>query len=137
MPRYRHDGARAVFHQHKVSNPDGYLYIRERVPRGQARGHPALFHFGHVRLSHLDLAHLGDEGRKLRIVLRRLSRQRMLGCYRYVGHAHQRVRPGGIDRQALVAGTRERQFHAVRPANPVALHDLDLFWPAGHVIQRF
>src|SRR5690554_8099864 len=58
----------------------------------------------------------------------------MTGGDRYIGYAHQCIGAGGVDRQmlCLTAITRldiKTEFNALRLADPVALHGLDLLGP--------
>ena len=63
----RHDGARAVTHQHKVSYPDWQRLVSQWMLRPQAGVHTQFFHRGHIGLGHGAGADLLAEGMELSI----------------------------------------------------------------------
>ena len=92
------------------------------------------FEFG---FRHPALFALVDELLQFGIVARGLERQRMLRRNRKIGHAHQGVGPRGEDFQRLAALDVEADLQAFRAPQPVALHDLDGFRPAGEFVKTF
>ena len=96
-----------------------------------------LFHGGHVGFCRGVLLTLLNKRRNVFIGFRRPFRQRMLGRYGNISRAHQGIRPSGKYRQGLggIVLGNEIDFSALATANPVALHVLNRFRPARHIIQ--
>ncbi len=144
--RHAHHRAVAVAHQHVVADPDLDALAGQRVRHVQTGRHALLLHRRDVGLDHAAPATFVDERGELRVRLRRLLRQRMLGGHRRERHAHDRVRArrenvhaAVADQLAIVAAdiVREREAHALALADPVRLHRLHAFGPAGHLVQVF
>ncbi len=135
MRRATEDGAGAVVHQHEVGDIDRQLPRRvERVGDGEAGIVAALFRRLDRRRRRAAAPALGDEVGQIRVALGGGQRYRMIGGDRQKLGAEQRVRPGRIDLDLSgaerVGGKRETDHLAFRPADPVALHHLDLLGPA-------
>ena len=136
MPGHGHDGTRAVAHQHEIGDPQRYLVTRQRVNRGNTKGHALLLHRLERRLGGICLDALCNERCDVGIGPGRLGRQRMLRGDGHVGNTQQRIGPRRVDGQGLVLVLDvERQFHAFGAANPVALHCFDRVRPARHAIE--
>ena len=134
--RHRHHRAGAVAHQHEVGHPHRDRLAAERMDRAQAGVHAALFLGFEFSLGDAAAPEIGDEVGQLRVVLRGMQRQRMLGGDRQEGHPHQRVRPGGEHAQRLgCALDREVDLQPFAAADPVALHGLDRVGPARQRVQ--
>src|SRR5690606_27618698 len=107
----------------------------------QPGGHAFLVLGGDVGFGYAAALAFVDEGLQRRVVPGRLGGQGVFGGDRDIGGAHQGVGAGGehlelasmADRGQVVG---EVHFHAHRLADPVALHGLDLFRPAGQLVQR-
>ncbi len=141
MRRYGHYRAFAVTHKHVVGDPYRQFLASQRVQHIQRGWQAFLFLGGNICFGHTAALALIDKGLQFGVALGGLGRQRMLGSYRNVGRAHQRVGAGGKDLQGAVvtdagAVVRELDFHPGGLADPVTLHGLDLFRPAGQLIQR-
>ena len=141
VARYGHQGAGAVVHQHKVGDPNRNLFLGQRVDGLETGINTFLFHGGHFGLSDLAVTALVDKLCHVAMALCRRLGQRMLGSDRHVAHAHQGVRAGGVNGQAVFTVFQgEGQLGTGGLADPVALHGLDLFRPAFqvvHVVQQF
>ena len=131
---HRHDGTRAITHEHVVSNPHRHRLAGDRVGGCSASKHPGFF--ARVGLS----VGVSDAGRCLAIridcgaLLRRgeCVNERMLRRQHYEGGAKQRVWSRG--EHFNIAGTRcKAHTRAFAAANPVALHDLDRLGPVKAV----
>ncbi len=105
----------------------------------QARIHAELFGLGHVGLGDRCLLAGGNEFSELSVVLRQRQRNRMFRGQTNVGHAVERVGPGGIDLDAIEVGHRfiqsKGQRHAAAFSNPVALHGAHGFGPTVKRVQ--
>ncbi|MPN06113.1 hypothetical protein SDC9_153368 [bioreactor metagenome] len=81
-----------------------------------------------------------DECGQLRVAGCRLGGEWVFGCHGDVSGAHQRVGTGGehLEHAGLADGGQvvgEVDFDAFRAADPVLLHQLDLFRPARQVVE--
>ncbi len=110
----------------------------------KARRHPLLFHGREVGFDGRSVLAFLDEGGELRIRLRGVRGERMLGGDGAEGHAHdgvgargEDIHPAVADRLAVVAPdvVREREAHALASADPVGLHGLHRLGPARHLVE--
>ena len=122
---HRHDRAGAVVGQHVVGRPHRDPLAVHRVDRVHAQEDAGLLPVGRLPLDVGQLAHL----RQVRLELGPLRVGAQLGGQRRVGRDHeerraeQRVRPGRVDGDRLVAALdHEVDVGAGGPADPVALH---------------
>ena len=131
----------AVFHQHEIGDPDGVAGAWDEGVGDPHLGIKALlfasFNRHNGRAGGLAF---GDEGRDLRIARGDGGRQRMFRRDRQEGHAEQRIRPGGVNRDIGNPGFRLHQIEgeprALTAADPVGLHQPHPFRPAIQIIQR-
>ncbi|RML97279.1 hypothetical protein ALQ86_05728 [Pseudomonas amygdali pv. eriobotryae] len=140
--RHGHDCAIAIMHQHVIGDPHRQFFAGQRVLDEQRSRLAFLFLSGNVGFGNAAAFALIDERLQLRVALRGQGCQRVFGGNGDIGRAHQGVRAGGedfqctgfADRRLIV---RKLHFHAARPADPVALHGLDLFRPARQLVEAF
>ena len=137
MRRHGHNCARAILHQHEVPNPDGKLFVVERIQR-VATGEEAFFlHGRQIFRFHGTLAHLGQ----LRLRLGARGR-----AFEQLGHQGMRRRKNdgrcpvnrvdarGEDfNRPRACGACHRKFHfgTLRFADPVFLHQNDALGPCA------
>ncbi len=128
VPGDRHDGARAVVHQHVVGDPHLDLRAGRRVQRSAAGEDPGLLLVADLPRHHILRRRLGPI-RLDRAALRvggECVDQRMLGSEHEEGRTEERVGARGVDgdpRARRIAGA-EGDLGAVRAAEPVLLrHD--------------
>jgi hypothetical protein len=127
FPWHRHDGARAVAHEHVVGDEERDLGAAERVhhPCGEA-----LSSLRSIRGRPLDLGLTrcfrpeGSHRPALLLVGHQLVHQGVLRGEHRVRHAEGRVGARGEDAQSQPgpADHRKVKFRPVTPADPVALH---------------
>ena len=134
---YRHDGARAVGHQHIVSDPDRDGLPVDRIDCIRTGELAGLLLVGRELAVHIG-AVLGrsDIGidRALARIGRDLADQRVLGCEHAVGGAEEGVGPSGEDHKALLAiGDLEADLGSLGATDPVPLHLQDAFGPVQTV----
>ena len=131
-----HDGARAVAHQDVVGNPDRHR-LAGRGVRGAGAGEDAglaLGQVGALQLALVPCVRDVSRDRVAPVLGRDLGDQGMFGRQHAVGGPEQRVRPGREHGEAPVAaGDRHPDLGAVRLADPVALHLLDVLGPVDLV----
>ena len=126
---HAHDGARSVFHQHVIGNPDWDFFLRRRICCVGAGEDTGLID-ARLPRDQILLRRPFAIGLNLFLFLRRRQRldQRVLGSEHHVSRAEDRVRTCGEDANlALLAGDflcLELQLGAFRPANPVPLRGL-------------
>ncbi len=142
--RHAHHGAVAVGHQHVVADPDVDLLAGERMRDDEPGRHPLLLHRREVGFHHAAAPAFVDERGELRIRLRRMRRERMLGGDRAERDAHDRVDArredvhlAVADQRAVVAAdvVRKGEAHADALADPVRLHRLHAVGPARHPVE--
>ncbi len=132
--RHGHDGAGAVAHQDVVGDPDRNLCPVDRVG-GERSGEGTGLLSGVVGpILVVGGGRGGDIGLDLGLLIggRQLGDQRVLGGEHHERGAEQGVGPGGEDLDVAGGGT-EPNGGATRPADPVALHDLDGLGPVQGV----
>ena len=131
-----HDRAGTVGHQHEIADPDRQFLARNGMDRLET-GIDALLLLGfQLGRRSTALPAFGDEIGHACVVRRCPLRQRMFGCDREEGDAHQRVRPGGEHLQRFpAAGNIETDLQTFRAPQPVALHGLDRIGPALQRVQ--
>ena len=103
-----------------------------------ARRHPFLFHRRQIGLGDAALLAFLNEGGKRRIIARGVGRQRVFGGHGDKSDAHDRICARGEHPQLFrlaIQHVREGKTHALALADPVLLHQLDLFRPAGQLVQ--
>ena len=139
----RHDRAGAVIRQHVVGRPDRDRLAVDRVDGVAAQEHAGLVPLGRLTLDIGQLPHVSLVSLQRRPVLGRaqLSRQRRVGRDDEERGPVQRVRPGGEDRDGLLATLDlEADVRALAAADPVALHQQDALGPPAlqrrHVLQQ-
>ena len=135
---HRHHRTVAVAHQNIIAHPDFDLLAGQRVCDEDTRRHPLLFHGGEIRLRHAALLAFVHEGSQFRIIPGSVSRQRMFRRHGNKGHAHDRIGARGEHPQLFrlaIQLIRKGKAHAFALADPVLLHQLDLLWPARHLIK--
>jgi len=131
------DGARAVFRQDEVGDPDRDLGAGEGVQNLQARVPADLLGLFDLGLGGAALAAFGDEGCDLGIGLGQLLRDGVVRGQADEAGAEQGVGAGRIDFDGVVTGRgragREGPLHLQTPgpADPVFLHQADLVGPAA------
>ena len=128
--RHGHDGTCTISGQNVLSNPDGNLFVGERIDgvgTGEDTGHlvvhlaltlGALLHVGNIVFHFLFLFGRGE-----------LFYQFTLGCQNHKGHTEHGIGTGGKDGEALGVGCWvlgvgcyfENHFRTFRASNPVAL----------------
>ena len=140
--RTAEDGAGSVVHQHEIRDIDRQRPLRiERVHRTNTGVEAFLL----GRLQRCGggsrTTNFFDERREVGIGLGRLPRQRMIRRDRHERRAEDRVGPGRVDVERVLAGRRGFRVQrpadqqALRAADPVALHGPDLFRPAAQVVE--
>jgi hypothetical protein len=141
MRRAGEDGARAVFRQDEVGDPDRNLGAGEGMD-GLQPGVPAdLLGLFDVGLGRAALAAFGDEVGDVRIGVGQLFRNRMIRRQTQEAGSEQSVWTGGVDLDAVVVAGRRRpgpfpgHLQTLGPADPVLLHQPDLFRPAVQGLQ--
>ena len=97
--RHRHDGARAVLHDHVVGDPDGDRFPGRWIAGVGAEKHPALGLLAHLARHEVPRQHLAPVGVDLvaPLVGRERVHEGVLGREHDVSGAEHRVRPGGED----------------------------------------
>jgi hypothetical protein len=135
--RHGHHGAIAVAHQHVVADPDFDLLAGQRMRDEDAGRHALLFHRRDVGFGDAALLAFLDEGGQFRIVGGSFGGQRVFGGDGDEGDAHDGVGAGGEYPQLFVGvvGEREGESDAGALADPVLLHQADLFRPARQVVE--
>ncbi len=105
---------------------------------GQAGRHALLFLGGQFGFGRTTVPTFLDERSQLWIGLRGVQGQGMFGGHGNVSGAHERVGAGGEHPQSATFAHRMRKAdpYPVALADPVLLHQLDLFGPIGQLIQR-
>ncbi len=137
--RHAHHRAVAVAHQHVVADPDLDLFAGQRMVDEYPRRHALLFHGRHVGFHHRAVLAFVDEGGELRVALRGMGRQRMLGGDGAEGHAHDGVGAGGEHPEFFLLAVEfvgKGEAHAGALADPVGLHGLDPLGPARQGVER-
>ena len=144
MAGHAHERSLAVAHHHVIGDPHRDLFTGEGMGDVKACRHALLFHRRELRLDHGAALALFDERRDLRVRLRRVRGERMLGSDRAEGDAHDGVGARGenveaaiTDRRAVVSHdvVSEREAHALAFADPVGLHGLHRIGPPGHAVE--
>ena len=139
LPRDRHDGARAVAHQHVVGQEERDLPLGEGVEGSRPEAQTPLGAVGRQALDFRLPGDLGaerlDDGALIRVGNEPVH-QRVLGGEDRVGHPEGRVRPGREhpDRDARPPDDGQDKFRALRLPDPVALHREDPLGPAREAI---
>ena len=101
-------------------------------------GHALLFLLRELGFDHCALPALLDELPQRRIVFRRMRCERMLGGYGAKRNTHDRVGTRGENVELFLFAIeliREPEPHALALADPVLLHQLDLFGPPVHALE--
>ncbi len=137
------DGAGAVFHQHEVGDIDRQAGVGTEGVDGQERRLVAHLLGG---LDHLlagaDAAALGDELGEIGVGRGEAGGERMVGRDGDEARAEESVVAGGEDLDGVAGngggaiGEGEADAHALRPADPVLLHQADFFRPAVEGVDR-
>src|SRR6516165_2955737 len=132
------DRAGAVFHQHKVGDVDRNLAgLVEWVNRLQACRVAAFRGSLDYRFAGAHTVAFGDEVGEARVFLGKAQSQRMVRRNRQERGAEQRVLPSCEHLDALVLpGDLEEDAGALRPADPVLLHEPDAFRPTVETGER-
>ncbi len=136
VPGHRHDRAGAVIHQHEVGDVDRQALVGiERMDRADAGVEAEL-------LGGLDLGRGGaacaallDELGRVAIAHRHGLGQRMVGRDGDEAGAEDRVRPRGVDLDAVAVGQLEAELHALALADPVLLHQPNLVGPSVELAE--
>ena len=137
--RATEDCAGAVIHQHEIGDPDRETgALDEGMFDSQAGVDAALFGGFNRRFAGAHAAAFGDEFGDGGVGFRQGGGELMLGGDGEEGHAKQRVRAGGVNRNIADAGERfcerELQFGAFAAADPIALH---LAHAGGPAVEGF
>ncbi|MNQ83732.1 hypothetical protein D3C85_988250 [compost metagenome] len=136
------DGARAVFRQDEVGDPDRNLGAGEGMDDLQARVPADLLGLFDLGLGGAALAAFGDEGGDARVGLGQLLGDRMIGGEADEAGAEQGVGTGRVDLDGLMPGGRgvgrKGPLHLQTPgaADPVFLHQADLVGPAAFQFRQ-
>ncbi|MNU64278.1 hypothetical protein D3C71_535490 [compost metagenome] len=136
------DGARAVFRQDEVGDPDRNLGAGEGMDDLQPRVPADLLGLFDLGLRGAALAAFGDEGGDLGVSLGQLLRDGVIGGQADEAGAEQGVGAGGVDLDGVVTGRgrvgREGPLHlqTLGPADPVFLHQADLVGPAAFQFRQ-
>ena len=141
MGRYAHNSAGTVIVKYIVGNPNLHFFAGKRVD-AVASGKQALFFrfagstFNIGLISYTVAESFNFFG--FRVVYAQFFNQRMLSGKNNIGNAVNRIRAGGVNRNAF-ADFREikAEFQAFAAANPVALHGFNAFRPAFQQIKVF
>ncbi len=136
--RAAENGAGAVFHQHKVGDPDRHAPVGVKRMHGfEAGGAAALLGGLDYRLAGAHAVAFGDEGGQLGIGLGQKLRQRVVRRQGHERGAEQGVLPGGEDLDGLAPpGDLEKHPGAFRAADPVLLHQPNALRPALEAAER-
>ncbi len=142
MRRAGEDRARAVVHQHEVRDIDRQ---RLSLDEGMARLEPGVEAHLVGRLDRFfrgtDAVAFADEVLQSGIVRREYLRQRVMRRERAEARAVERVGPRREDFELAVVARRVLEFEedarAFRTADPVLLHQPDLFRPALQRVEAF
>ncbi len=137
LTRRGHNRAGAVAHQDVVGDPDGNVLAVEQIARVGAGENPGLF-LDRREPFDLGLAtRVGDVGLDRRTLPRRgdVGDQRMLRRHHHERDAKYRIGTRGEEADFLagMSAYGKRQFRALRPADPVPLHQLDRLGPVDLV----
>ena len=122
---HSHNGACAVADQHIIGNENGNLFAVHRVHGAHALYFHARFLFG--QLGALEIAFagglflVGAHGGHVANFICPFFNGRVLGADDHIGGAKQRVRPGGVNQQAVARRGFKPHLCAVAAANPVLL----------------
>ncbi len=141
MGRAGEDGARAVFRQDEVGDPDGDFRPCKGMDGLQARVPADLLGLVDVGLGRAAGTAFGDEVSDGRVGLRQGLGDGMVRRDAHEGRAIQRVRAGGVDFQTVRRSRRRfaRPFpghlQTLGPTDPVLLHQPDLLGPAVQGLQ--
>ena len=139
MGRYGHDGAGAVFIKDIVRDPDRHSFAGERMDGIAAGEHAQLFRRFRRAVDVVLVLHLFNESADLiglRIAFDQLRHEGMFRREHHVGDAVHRVHAGRVDGDRIVHAFHfEGELRARGTADPVALHRLDAFRPARHMIE--
>ena len=137
--RTAEDRARAVTHQHEISDIDRQFPSGiERMHRLDAGIETAFFRRLDRFLGGSQPPALGDEFGKLGIALGKGGGQRMIRRKRHEACAEQRIGPRRKNIHCGMGRTFQKKFepHAFGTADPVFLHQPDFLRPASQSIER-
>ena len=132
----RHNCARAVLHQHEIPDPDGNLFVVERINCIASGEEAFLLHGRQIFGLDRGLAHL----RQLRLrfgacgrTFEKLGHERMRGRKNDRRRPVNRVNARGENLNWSGAGRASHgksYFRALRFADPILLHQDDTLWPS-------
>ena len=136
---HRHDGTRAVVHEHIVGDPDRDGFTGEGVTGAQPGIHAQLLDLGNIRFRNRHLFTVRYEGRQLWVLCRKGQCDGVFRGQTDVGHSVQGVRSGRVDLDSVQVGDgclkAEGQLNSVAFTNPVALHGAHRVGPALQGVQ--
>ena len=142
MGGYAHDRAIAVAHQNVIADPDWHRFARQGMGNEEAGWYAFFFTRRNVGLGDAAGAATLDECFDVGPLMGCQRGDRVFGCHRYKGHAHDGVRARREDIEAPVTdqvtvlvleGVRECEAHALGTSDPVVLHGLDALGPTESV----
>ena len=136
---HRHDGARAVAHQHEVRDPDRQALAVERVDRVEPERHAALLHRLELGRGRAAAPAVLDKRGDIVPPRRDLRGEGVLRRHRHERRAVDGVGTGGEDAQRRMSAVAlrvldlEADLRPLRTPDPVALHRLDRLGPVDVV----
>ena len=141
MRGHAEDRAGAVLHQDEIGDVDRQLPGGvERVTRREAGVEAELLGLFQRLLGGAAAPRLGAEFRHIRALGLEPPCKRVIRRQRDEGRAHQRVGPGGVDLDAVMAlgavGEAKGELQPARPPDPVFLHGADLGGPVVEAVER-
>ena len=139
MGRHAHNRAGTVIKQYVVGDPDLDLMAHQGMHAVKTGIHTEFFTGAGSTFNVAGIAHFIAESTEFRfpgIPLQHFFNNRMLRRNYHKGHALDRVGAGRIYGQFFIQGRNiKTEFQTFTAADPVFLHDLYTFRPAGDLLQ--